>query len=284
MENVLGEVNEAVDQKADQFSAFFSKVSAMILPILGKIVLALIVWLIGKFAIKKLLKLLEKNKKFQSLEGTVRTFTRSFIKIAAYAVLIVSVVGILGVETASIVAALASAGVAIGLALQGTLSNLAGGIMLVIFKPFKHGDYVDAAGASGTVTDVTLFYTVLTTVDNKRITIPNGSLMNANVVDYSAEKTRRVDLVFSCAKTESPDRVEKLILDVMGKNDKILCEPEKPFACVTGGTNEAMEITARAWVNTPDYWDVYYDLTHSITAAFGEAGVQAPAVRVTSGK
>lgn len=281
MENVL---DEMIDTKVDQVPAFFSKASALILPILGKIVLALIVWLIGKFVIKKALKLLEKNKKFRSLEGTVRTFTLSFIKAAAYAILLVSVVGILGVETASIAAALASVGVAIGLALQGTLSNLAGGIMLVIFKPFKHGDFVDAAGASGTVTDVTLFYTVLTTIDNKRVTIPNGSLMNTNVVDYSAEKIRRVDLIFTCAKTESPDRVEQLILNVMEKTPKILHEPEQPFACVTGGTNEAMEITARVWVNTPDYWDVYYDLTHSITAAFGEAGVQTPAVRVTSEK
>ena len=273
---------ENIEEKVDQVSAFASKAASVILPILGKIALALIVWLVGRFVIRKILKLLEKNKKYQSLEGTVRTFSTSFIKIAMYAVLLISEVGILGVETTSIVAALASAGVAIGLALQGTLSNLAGGIMLVIFKPFKQGDYVDAAGASGTVTDVTLFYTVLTSVDNKRITIPNGSLMNANVVDYSAEKTRRVELEFSCAKTEDPDRVEKLILDVMGKNDKILQEPEKPFACVSGGTNESMTITARVWVKTPDYWNVYYYLTHGITAAFGEQGIQTPAVRVTS--
>ena len=280
MENI----EQVIDTKADQVSAFFSKLSEMILPILGKVVLAVIVLLIGRFVIKKALKLLEKNKKFQQLEGTVRTFSLSFIKIAAYAILLVSVVGILGVETASIVAALASVGVAIGLALQGTLSNLAGGIMLVIFKPFKCGDYVDAAGVSGTVTDVTLFYTVLTTIDNKRITIPNGSLMNTNVVDYSAEKTRRIDMVFSCAKTEAPDRVEQLILREMEKSDKILYEPEKPFACVTGGTNEAMEITGRVWVNTADYWEVYYDLYHRITAAFGEQGIQPPAVRVTAEK
>ena len=280
MENI----EQVIDTKADQVSAFFSKLSEMILPILGKVVLAVIVLFIGRFVIKKALKLLEKNKKFQQLEGTVRTFSLSFIKIAAYAILLVSVVGILGVETASIVAALASVGVAIGLALQGTLSNLAGGIMLVIFKPFKCGDYVDAAGVSGTVTDVTLFYTVLTTIDNKRITIPNGSLMNTNVVDYSAEKTRRIDMVFSCAKTEAPDRVEQLILREMEKSDKILYEPEKPFACVTGGTNEAMEITGRVWVNTADYWEVYYDLYHRITAAFGEQGIQPPAVRVTAEK
>lgn len=263
-------------------SEFLSTASAMILPVLGKIVLALIVWFIGRAIIKKALKLMQKGKKFQTLEGTVRTFTASFVKIALYVLLLVSIVGILGVETSSIIAALASAGVAIGLALQGALSNLAGGIMLLIFKPFKQGDYVDAAGASGVVKEVTLFYTVITTVDNKRITVPNGSLMNANVVDYSAEELRRVDLSFSCAKTESPDRVQELILHTISENDKVLSEPEAPFANVSGGTNEAMEFTVRVWTKNEDYWNVYFDLNQRITAAFGKAGVQSPAVRVTS--
>lgn len=275
---------EAVDEKVDQVAIIIGRISDMIWPVIGRIVLALLVWFVGKFFIKRVLKLLDKGKKFQSLEGTVRSFIRSFAKIAMYVVLVVGIVGVLGVEMASIAAVLASAGVAIGLALQGTLSNLAGGIMLVIFKPFQQGDYIDAAGVSGTVNEVTLFYTVLTTIDNKRITVPNGSLMNANVTNYSAEKQRRVDLVFTCAKTESPERVEQLILDVMAKNEKIRSTPEKPFACVSGGTNEAMEITARAWVNTPDYWDVYYDLTHGIATAFRDNGVQAPAVRITAEK
>lgn len=263
----------------DAISAFISNT---VLPFISSALLALVVWIIGSFVIKKVLKLLQKNRKFQSLEGTFRSFMLSFVKIAMYAVLIVSVVGILGVETASIVAALASAGVAVGLALQGALSNLAGGIMLVVFKPFKQGDYIDAAGASGTVTDVTLFYTVLTTPDNKRITIPNGSLMNANVVDYSAEEFRRVDLSFSCAKSENPANIRSIILKAIAENDKVLDTPAAPFAMLSGGTKESMDFTVRVWVKNADYWDVYFDLTDKITTAFGEAGVQAPAVRVIS--
>lgn len=263
----------------DAISAFISN---SVLPFVSSAVLAIIVWIIGKFIIKKVLKLVEKDKKFQSTEGTVRSFMLSFIKIAMYAVLVISVVGILGVETASIIAALASAGVAVGLALQGALSNLAGGIMLVVFKPFKQGDYIDAAGASGTVTAVTLFYTVLTTVDNKRITIPNGSLMNANVVDYSAEELRRVDLSFSCAKSENPENIENLLLKAIATNDKVLDAPAAPFARLSGGSKESMDFTVRVWVKNADYWDVYFDLTRKITDAFGEAGVKAPAVRVIS--
>ena len=151
----------------------------------GKIILALLVLIIGNILIKSILKMLAKNKIFEKAEGTVRTFMLSFVKIGLYIVLVISIIGIMGVPMASVVAVLASAGVAVGLALQGALSNLAGGIMLMIFKPFRLGDYVSAAGVEGVVKEVTLFYTVLLTVDNKRITVPNGSLMNANVTDFS---------------------------------------------------------------------------------------------------
>lgn len=246
----------------------------------SKVAVALVVWFVGKFIIVKVLELLNKNKKVQEMEATVRSFALSFVKIALYAVLVVSIISIMGIETASIVAVLASAGLAVGLALQGALSNLAGGIMIIVFKPFKAGDYVDAAGASGVVTDVTLFYTILTTLDNKRITIPNGSLMNANVVDYSAEENRRVDLTFSCAKSESVDRIQTIILDAVAQCDNVLSEPAAPFARVSGGTNEAMEFTVRVWTKGEHYWDVYFDVIQKVTTAFGAEGVQAPAVRV----
>lgn len=261
-----------------------NNLSNLVMSFAGKVVLALVVWCVGKYLIKKVLKMLEKNHKFQELEGTVKSFAMSFVKIGLYALLFISIIGILGVETASIITALASAGVAIGLALQGALSNLAGGIMLVIFKPFKQGDYIDAAGESGTVTEVTLFYTVLTTVDNKRVTIPNGTLMNANVTDYSAEELRRVDLSFSCAKSENPSKISRLMLDQIATCDKVLDKPDVPFARVCGGSNESMDFAVRVWVKNEDYWDVYFELTQKITEAFGAAGVQAPAMRVDSVK
>lgn len=260
-------------------------IGALLMPFIGKIVFAIIVYLVGKWLIGKAVNLMVKSKRFAELDGAVQTFARSAMKMGLFALLFVSIIGILGVETSSIVAAVASCGVAVGLALQGALGNLAGGIMLLIFKPFKLGDYVDAAGVSGVVTELTLFYTVITTLDNKRITVPNGSLMNSNVVDYSTEELRRVDLSFSCAKGESPAKVQELMLGIMEKHEKVLQEGDKaPFARLSGGTNDSMQFTVRAWCNNADYWDVFFDLTQGITEALGAAGVQAPAFRVISDK
>ena len=249
----------------------------------AKIILALLVWFIGKWIVDKLLKLLEKVKKFQEVDETLRKFLLNGAKILLYVVLIVSIIGILGIPIASIVTILGAAGLAVGMALQGSLSNFAGGVMLMIFRPFKVGDYISAAGGEGTVKEISLFYTVLNTIDNKTITIPNGSLMNANVTNMTAEDLRRVDLTFGCAKGEDIAKVQQTMLDVMAANELVLKDPA-PFARLSGGSNEAMEFTTRAWVKSADYWTVYFDLTQAITEALGAAGVKAPAVRVVTDK
>ena len=251
--------------------------------VVGKVLLAIVVWFVGKFIVNKLLGLVGKIKSLDKIEPNTRTFVLSALKWLLYIILVVSIVAILGVPMASVITVLGTAGAAIALSLQGSLSNLAGGIMLVIFRPFKVGDFVEASGVTGTVKEITLFYTVLNTVDNCRINVPNGALMNANVIDYSAEATRRVDLTFASAKSENPKKIQDLMLDVMGQNEKVLKDPA-PFARVSGGTNEAMQFTVRAWCKTEDYWDVYFDLTQAITEKLGENGVQAPAVRVISEK
>ena len=261
--------------------AFISSLMELATAVGGKIILALVVLIVGSAVIKKIVKLVAKSKGLDKVEGTVRTFAVSFVRIGLYVILVISIIGILGVPMASVVAVLASAGVAVGLALQGALSNLAGGIMLMIFRPFRQGDYIEAAGVDGVVQEVTLFYTVLLSLDNKRITVPNGSLMNANVVNYSAEELRRVDLTFGCAKSEAPAQIQDLMMEVVKANSKVLSVPE-PFARLSGGSNEAMEFTVRAWCKGEDYWDVYFDLTQAITEAMGAKGVQAPAVRVVT--
>ena len=260
---------------------FLSQLSALAVSVGGKIILVILVLIVGNILIKAVLKMLRKSKLLKKAEGMVQTFTISFVKIALYVLLTIGVIGILGVPMASVTAVIASAGVAIGLALQGALANLAGGIMLMIFKPFKLGNYVATADAEGVVKEVTLFYTVILTLDNKRITIPNGKLMNANVTDYSSEELRRVDLSFSCAKTESPSKLQKIMMDVMEADSRVLKDP-KPFARISGGSNEAMEFSVRAWCKNDDYWDIYYDLTQKITEAMAENNVKAPAVRITS--
>jgi len=251
--------------------------------VVGKVLLAIVVWFVGKFIVNKILGLVGKIKVLDKIEPNTRTFVLSALKWLLYIILVVSIVAILGVPMASVITVLGTAGAAIALSLQGSLSNLAGGIMLVIFRPFKVGDFVEASGVTGTVKEITLFYTVLNTVDNCRINVPNGALMNANVIDYSAEATRRVDLTFASAKSENPKKIQDLMLDVMGQNEKVLKDPA-PFARISGGTNEAMQFTVRAWCKTEDYWDVYFDLTQAITEKLGENGVQAPAVRVISEK
>ena len=244
-----------------------------------KIVLALLVYIIGKAVINKIVDIADKSVLTAKMDATGRSFAKNMIRTILYVVLVISVISVLGVPMASVITVLATAGVTVGMALQGSLSNLAGGIMLVLFRPFKVGDYVSAGGGEGTVKDINLFYTVLNTVDNKTITIPNGTLMGANVTNFSSADTRRVDLGFSCAKGEDIDLVQKCMLDVMNADDRVLKDPA-PFARLSGGTDKSMDFTVRAWVNSGDYWDVYFALTENITKALGAAGVQAPAARV----
>ena len=249
----------------------------------GNIVGAIILLIVGMIAIKLVMKGLRKLKSFEKLDQTTTRFILNGIKWLLYVMLIIAVIGMLGVPMAEVIAVLASAGVAVGLALQGALSNLAGGILLMILRPFKVGDYVEAGGASGFVQSINLFYTVVLTIDNKRVTVPNGNLMNANVTNFTAEEKRRVDLVFSCAKSEKPAEIQQCILDAVAGSKFALREPA-PFARISGGTNEAMEFTVRVWCNTADYWDLYFELNQIIVEAFAAKGVQAPALRILNEK
>lgn len=243
-----------------------------------RILFAAVIFVVGWLLTKAVMKALAKSKLFHHAEGSVQTFVMSIVKIGMFVLLTVIVVNTLGVPMASIITVLASAGVAIGLALQGALSNLAGGIMIIFFKPFKKGDYVDTAGASGTVDEVTLFYTTFLTPDNKRILVPNGQLMNANVVNYSSEETRRVDLNFICSNAEQPSRIESLIMDRLLSCEKVLKDPE-PFARLNENSRDAMIFSVKVWCKNDDYWDVYYDLTRSISEAFISNGVSTPTVK-----
>ena len=259
------------------------KIKEMLAGAGGNIVLAIVISVVGFYLIKYLMKLVEKVKGFEKLDPTVTRFLKNFIKWLMYVMLVIAVISVLGVPMAQVIAVLASAGVAVGLALQGALSNLAGGILLMILRPFNVGDYVDAAGVSGVVHSINLFYTVIMSIDNKRITVPNGSLMNSNVVDYTAEEKRRVDLVFACAKSEKPAEIQQCILDAVAGSKFALTDPA-PFAHISGGTNESMEFTVRVWCETDKYWDLYFELNQSIVEAFAAKGVQAPALRVVNDK
>ena len=241
----------------------------------GKLIAAILVLIIGHIIIKFITKLIANSNIGKKADLTVKKFLENFIKIALYCVLVVSVVAIVGIPLASIVAVLGSAGLAIGLALQGALGNIAGGIMLVIFKPFTIGDYVDAAGCSGTVDSINLFYTVIKTVDNKRVTIPNSNITGANITNYSCEDKRRVDIAFTVAYGSDMAKVKTIILDVINKNELALKDPE-PFVRISNHLDSAVEITTRTWCNSADYWTVFFDITEGVNKAFAENNVEIP--------
>ena len=250
----------------------------------GKILGAIVVLVVGNIIVKALIKRIKKAKFMDRIDPSVRTFVQSVIKFALYAILIVVIIGVLGIPMASIVTVIAASAATIGLALQGALGNLAGGIMIMIFKPFKVGDFVDAAGATGTVKEITMFYTIVTTLDNKRITVPNGSLMNANVTNYSSEEVRRVDLDFCTAFGTDSATVRGILEEAAKGNDMVLNAPEPVFAKVSGYKDNAVQYTLRAWCKSENYWDVYFALIESVNNGFAAKGIPAPATNVNMGR
>ena len=231
--------------------------------------------IIGSLLIKFVMKLLNKRKLGKHEDPTVRRFLLNFIKISLNVLLVVTVIAIMGVPMASVVAVIASAGVAVGLALQGSLSNLAGGIMILIFRPFKLGDFIDAGGMSGSVMDIGIFYTTLKTGDNKSITIPNGSLMNDKVINYSVHDTRRVDFTFSVAYGTDVDKVRAILLEEAEKHEKALKDPA-PFCRLSKQNANSLDFVLRIWVNSSDYWTVNFDVLEAVNNRFKEEGIEIP--------
>lgn len=240
-----------------------------------KLLAAIIILIVGIKLIGALTKWIKKSPKLDKIDDSLRSFLGSFSKIALYIVLVITVAMILGVPATSFITILASCGVAIGLALQGSLSNFAGGIMILLFKPFKVGDYIEASGESGTVEEISVVYTVLLTPDNKRITIPNGTLTNSVIENYSAEKTRRVDLTFSTAYDADIEKVKKVLLEVAESHPKALKDPA-PFVRLCEHSDSALTYTVRIWCKSEDYWDVNFDTMENVKEAFDKNGIEIP--------
>ena len=240
-----------------------------------QLIAAILVLVIGRFLIKWTVKLITKSKFAKKTDKTVVTVLSHFVTAALYIVLVVIIIGIFGIPTASVITVIASAGVAIGLALQGALSNIAGGIMILILRPFRVGDFVEIAGNSGTVSDVGIFYTVLTTGDNKVITIPNGTVMGDNIVNYSTKDTRRVDLVFSVAYGTDVERVKSILLEEANNHELVLKDPA-PFARLSKQNASSLDFTVRVWVESKNYWTVNFDLLETLNNRFEAEGIEIP--------
>lgn len=242
---------------------------------------ALLVFIVGRFLISMINKLVQRVLLKRNIDPSIKTFVGSLIHIILMILLIVSVVGALGVQTASFAALLASAGVAIGMALSGNLSNFAGGLIILIFKPYKVGDFIEAQNLSGTVREIQIFHTVLTTTDNKVIYIPNGSLSSSAVINYSYQQVRRIDWTFGVEYGTDYAKVKGVLEEILAKDERILQEPAAPFIAMSQLADSSVNYVVRVWVNSPDYWNVYYDITRTVYERFNAEGIGFPFPQLT---
>lgn len=240
-----------------------------------KLIIALVVLFAGLRLARYLTKKIMCIKPIEHIDLSVHSFLKNTIKVILYATVFISAALIVGIPATSFIALLSTAGVAIGLALQGAFSNFAGGIMILSFRPFKVGDYIESNGFSGTVKEISIFYTVLKTVDNVTITIPNGTLMNAVVTNYSVENTRRADFQFSVNLNSDIEKVISILLSEADKHEAALKDPA-PFARLTDRTESALVFTLRVWCDSANFWNMKFDLNESINKALAQYKIAAP--------
>ena len=249
--------------------------SSNIVPIAARLIIALLVLVIGCFIVRKITKNIAKGKIFPKMNNTLRVFLKHVIGVCLYVIIVLAIISILGFDVSAFSAIVASAGLAIGLALQGGLTNIAGGVMLVIFKPFEVGDYIEGGNVSGTVVDIGLFYTTITTPDNKKVVVPNGTISNTDITNYSAHDTRRIDFNFSISYKADIDTAKKVLYACAKADERILDDP-KPAVMICSHSESAIGIKLRVWVKSEDYWDVHFQMLEQVKRSFDEFGVEIP--------
>lgn len=254
---------------------FLAKMIDLGISVGSKILLAIVVFLVGRWIVRRLNKLLAKILEKRHVEASLSTFVKSLVNITLTLLLIIVVIGMLGIETSSFIALFASAGVAIGMALSGTLQNFAGGVMILLFKPFKVGDTIEAQGQSGTVREIQIFNTILATPDNKIIIIPNGGLSTGLMKNYSREATRRVDWEFGIAYGDDYTKAKAVIARLLDADGRVLKDPAY-FIALTSLGESSVNIVVRAWVNAGDYWGVYFDMNEKVYKTFAEENLNIP--------
>lgn len=274
LEASLPQVSDFVENGVIQVS-FFSKLWSSFLEYLPTLLIAIVVYIVGCIINRIIMSILSKGLERSRIDKTVHGFLKSLVRVALLCIIIIIVLTILGIPMTSIIAVVGSAGIAIGLALQSSLSNIAGGVIVLMGKNFRVGDYVSINGTEGTVREITIFATNIISVDNKSIYIPNGTVSNATIINYTREKTRRVDHIMSISYNNDAKKAISVISDVIKENNKILSVPE-PFVKITAFSASSIDIVVRVWVNSADYWDVYFALLEDFKDAFDKNGIVIP--------
>lgn len=240
-----------------------------------KIIIALIIFFVGKAIAKWLSSVTAKLLKKRNMDTALEHFTAALVYYAVLVFSVIAALGQLGIQTASFVAVIGAAGLAVGLALQGSLSNFAAGVLILIFRPFKIGDYIEAAGVAGTVSKILIFTTELNTPDNKKVIIPNAGITSGCITNYSANDTRRVDLVMGISYEDDIDKARRILEEIVNGDDRVLQDPA-PVIAVQALADSSVNFVVRPWVKAADYWGVYFGLTETVKKRFDQEGISIP--------
>lgn len=291
---IMAQAAAAADSLANKVSidAAMSSISALTveeivkyltsagLTIGATIIKVALIWIIGRWLSKRLVTLVKKLMVKKNTDASIQTFLVSLIDIVALIVLLIIIISVVGIDTSSFIALFASAGVAIGMALSGTLQNFAGGVMVLLFRPYKVGDYIEAQGQAGTVKEIQIFNTLLQTPDNRIIIVPNGPLSTGIINNYSREATRRVDFSFSISYGDDYELAKKVLMEIIEKDARILKTPE-PFIELGKMNASSIDITVRVWCNAADYWGIFFDMNKSVYSTFPAKGLNFPYNTIT---
>ncbi len=254
---------------------YIDKIITLLIEYGPKLIGAVVVLVIGLWIIKIITKTISKLLIKKKTDSSLASFVKSLANILLKVMLVISVMGMVGIEMTSFIAVLGAAGLAVGMALSGTLQNFAGGVMILVFKPFKVGDFIEAQGYSGTVSEIQLFNTLLKSVDNKIIIIPNGGLSTSSMINYSAEPLRRVDWTFGIGYGDDIDKTKSVLQKLIDADKRILKDPEA-FIAVSELADSAVNFAVRVWVKAEDYWDVFFDMNEAVYKTFASEGLNIP--------
>lgn len=279
-ENSIGTGQDIVSELAnlDLSQITISDIIRYIIQFGKNVLIALVVYFIGRFIIKYAIKVLRRVTQRRQVEASLTSFLNSLISISLNLLLAIIIIGILGIDTSSFLAVFASAGIAVGMALSGTLQNFAGGVLILLLKPYRVGDFIEAQGFAGTVREIQIFNTIMTTPDNQTIIIPNGTLATGSLKNSTKASTRRIDIDVEVAYGTSPDDVRKVLNDIIAADERIMKEPadKVPFIPMTTMGSSSIIFQIRIWANATDYWPVKFETTEKIYRELTKAGIEIP--------
>ncbi|NGO00112.1 small-conductance mechanosensitive channel MscS [Grimontia sp. S25] len=266
---------ESVEQTATEAMNWLASNQELMIQYAVNVVTALLILFIGNWVVKKVAGSVAAVLKKRDLDQTVVDFIENMVRYVMFAIVLIAALGRVGVETASIVAVIGAAGLAIGLALQGSLSNFAAGVLIVTFRPFKSGDYVEVGGVAGSVASIQIFSTVLTTPDNKMVVVPNGTVISSPITNYSRHATRRIDFIIGVSYKADLQKTKEVLTRIVKADERVLKDPE-PTIGVHALMDSSVNFVVRPWVKTEDYWSTYFDLMQAIKEGLDKEGIEIP--------